>query len=60
MEEQFRKRDIKETDLAKDKKDKTFKPIFPILFIITLVTTTISGAEWMYGKPIFPFLFWVY
>jgi membrane-associated protease RseP (regulator of RpoE activity) len=33
-------------------KEKTFKPIFLILFIITLITTTISGAEWMYGRPL--------
>ena len=38
-----------------EKKEKTFKPIFLILFIITLITTTISGAEWMYGKPLMYF-----
>jgi len=55
MEDNLSRRDISETDLEKDKKDKTFKPIFPILFIITLITTTISGAEWMYGKPLLYF-----
>jgi membrane-associated protease RseP (regulator of RpoE activity) len=38
-----------------EKKEKTFKPIFLILFVITLITTTISGAEWMYGKPLMYF-----
>jgi membrane-associated protease RseP (regulator of RpoE activity) len=55
MKDNFWGKDIIETDLEKEKKDKTFKPIFPILFIITLVTTTISGAEWMYGKPLMYF-----
>jgi len=55
MEDNLANKNITETDLAKDKKDRTFKPIFPILFIITLVTTTISGAEWMYGKPLMYF-----
>ena len=55
MEDNLSRRDISETDLERDKKDKTFKPIFPILFIITLITTTISGAEWMYGKPLLYF-----
>ncbi len=55
MEDNLSKRDISETDLAKDKKDRTYKPIFPILFILTLITTTISGAEWMYGKPLMYF-----
>jgi membrane-associated protease RseP (regulator of RpoE activity) len=55
MEDNLSRRDLNETDLEKDKKDKTFKPIFPILFIITLITTTISGAEWMYGKPLLYF-----
>ena len=55
MEDNLANKDNAETDLAKDKKDRTFKPIFPILFIITLITTTISGAEWMYGKPLMYF-----
>jgi membrane-associated protease RseP (regulator of RpoE activity) len=36
-------------------KERTFKPIFLVLFILTLITTTISGAEWMYGKPLLYF-----
>jgi len=55
MEDNLSKRDITETDLSKDQKDRTFKPIFPILFIVTLITTTISGAEWMYGRPLMYF-----
>jgi membrane-associated protease RseP (regulator of RpoE activity) len=38
-----------------EQKEKRFKPIFLILFILTLITTTISGAEWMYGKPLMYF-----
>jgi len=38
-----------------EQKEKRFKPIFLILFIVTLITTTISGAEWMYGKPLMYF-----
>jgi len=39
-----------------DNKEKKSKPwIFPLLFFITLITTTISGAEWMYGRPLMYF-----
>lgn len=38
-----------------EREEKKFKPIFLILFIVTLITTTISGAEWMYGKPLMYF-----
>lgn len=31
------------------------KPIHLILFLLTLVTTTIAGAEWMYGRPLMYF-----
>jgi len=44
-----------ENNSTESKKERTFKPIFPILFIVTLITTTISGAEWMYGKPLMYF-----
>lgn len=36
--------------------EKKSRPwIFPLLFVITLITTTISGAEWMYGRPLMYF-----
>lgn len=39
-----------------DKKEKNSRPwIFPLLLTLTLITTTISGAEWMYGKPLMYF-----
>ncbi len=36
-----------------EKSDTRKKLIHPLLFIITLVTTTIAGAEWMYGRSVF-------
>jgi len=44
-----------QSNISEPKKERTFRPIFPILFIITLITTTISGAEWMYGRPLMYF-----
>lgn len=35
-------------------KSERIPPRYLILFIVTLITTTIAGAEWMYGR----FLFW--
>lgn len=55
MENQPADKEIVRTDVVTDKKENTFKPIFPILFIITIITTTISGAEWMYGRPLMYF-----
>jgi len=37
-----------------DKKEKRSRPwIYPLLFVITLITTTLAGAEWMYGKMLY-------
>ncbi|MBS0000775.1 MAG: site-2 protease family protein [Cyclobacteriaceae bacterium] len=37
-------------------KEKKSRPwIFPLLFLLTLITTTIAGAEWMYGRPLMYF-----
>lgn len=36
--------------------EKKSRPwIFPLLFVITLITTTLAGAEWMYGRPLMYF-----
>ncbi len=37
------------------KKPESRRWLVPLLFILTLISTTISGAEWMYGKPLMYF-----
>jgi hypothetical protein len=44
---------MEDNEELKEKKSKPW--IFPLLFFITLITTTISGAEWMYGRPLMYF-----
>lgn len=39
-------------DLVDVKREKVFKPIYLVLFMVTLITTTFAGAEWMHGRPI--------
>jgi membrane-associated protease RseP (regulator of RpoE activity) len=41
-------------DDKEDKKEKKSRPwVVPLLFVVTLITTTLAGAEWMYGRMIY-------
>ncbi len=41
--------------INKQKEDNNKWWIHPLLFVITLITTTIAGAEWIHGKPLLYF-----
>ena len=41
---------MKETRPVEESKNKTRLWIYPLLFVITFIVTTIAGAEWMYGR----------